>query len=113
MKRKGPVEASCDLRRFQVVSLRKESLSEVRRFTAELRASLASKQSTTWARLSEPRGIIASLIEKRGWRVANAEKIPHDLWAAGVLPEMTLAEQLTVLLIGFDLTFKAEPSERS
>ena len=63
--------------------------------------------------MSEPRRLIASIVEQRGWRLANADAIPHDLWSAGELPEMTLAEQLTVLLIGFDLTFELRPNDRS
>ena len=42
----------------------------------------------------------------------EAERIPHDLWPAGNLPELSLAEQLTVLLIGFDLTFELRPEDR-
>lgn len=102
----GPSRAADQLR--AVLTARSQ---DVRRLP-DLRASLNSQQSTTWPRLSEPRRIIASLIEKQGWRIANPEKIPHDLWAAGELPEMKFAEQLTVLLIGFDLTFKFLPNER-
>jgi hypothetical protein len=52
------------------------------------------------------------LVQQRGLRIAQAERIPHDLWPAGSLPELSTAEQLTVLLIGFDLTFAAQPDER-
>ena len=79
---------------------------EVGRLPAESRASLTQKQPTDWPRLGEPRRVIASIVEHRGWRLANADAIPHDLWSAGELPELTLAEQLTVLLVGFDLTFE-------
>ena len=57
--------------------------------------------------------MITSVVERRGWRVANAEAIAHDLWSAGELPELTFAEQLTVLLIGFDLSFELRPNDRS
>lgn len=86
---------------------------EVGRLPAESRASLTQKQPTNWPRLEEPRHLIASIVERRGWRVANADAIPHDLWSSGELPELTLAEQLTVLLVGFDLTFKLQPNDRS
>jgi hypothetical protein len=86
---------------------------EVGRLPAESRSLLTQKQTTTWPRLGAPRGLIASIIEHRGWRLANADAIPHDLWSAGELPGLTFAEQLTVLLIGFDLTFELGPSDRS
>jgi hypothetical protein len=86
---------------------------EVGRLPSDLRASLTQKHPTDWPRLGEPRGLVASIAEQRGWRLTNADVIPHDLWSAGELPGLTLAEQLTVLLIGFDLTFELRPNERS
>jgi hypothetical protein len=85
---------------------------EVGQLPAESRSLLTENQPTTWPRLTEPRGLIASIIEHRGWRIANANAIPHDLWSAGILPGLTFAEQLTVLLIGFDLTFEPRPADR-
>lgn len=86
---------------------------EVARLPAESRTLLTQRQATNWPRLSEPRALIASIVEHRGWRLANADTIPHDLWSAGQLPGLTFAEQLTVLLIGFDLTFELGPGDRS
>ena len=80
---------------------------------AELRPSLMRKQQLTWPRLSQPRQLAASAIEQCGWRIAEPERITHDLWAAGELPELSVAEELTVLLIGFDLTFELRPADRS
>jgi hypothetical protein len=80
---------------------------------AELRPSLTRKQRLNWPRLSQPRQLVASAIEQCGWRIAEPERIPHDLWAAGELPELSVAEELTVLLIGFDLTFELRPADRS
>jgi hypothetical protein len=104
----GPSSAADQLR-----ALSAARSQEVARLPAELRGSLTRKLPTTWPRLGEPRGVVASIVEHRGWRLANADAIPHDLWSAGKLPELTLAEQLTVLLIGFDLTFELRPNERS
>jgi hypothetical protein len=63
--------------------------------------------------LIEPRRVIESAVEERGWRVANADAIPHDLWSSGQLPELSLPDQLTILLVGFDLTFELRPQDRS
>lgn len=86
---------------------------EVGRLPPDLRASLTKKQPTDWARLSEPRRLIVSIAEQRNWRVANADAISHDLWSAGELPGLTFAEQITVLLAGFDLTFELRPNDHS
>jgi hypothetical protein len=77
------------------------------------RAVFQRKRPLKWPRLTEPRELVTSLIERSGWRVGDAERIPHDLWSAGELTELPLAEQLTLLLIGFDLTFELQPSERT
>ena len=104
----GPSSAADQLRAISAARSQ-----DVGRLPADLRASLTQKQPTDWPRLSEPRGVIASIVEHRGWRVANADAIPHDLWPAGKLPTLAFAEQLTVLLIGFDLSFELRPDDRS
>jgi len=69
--------------------------------------------SFDWPRLTQPRELVSRVVEDSGWRIENAEMIPHDLWPAGNLPDLKLAEKLTVLLIGFDLTFAVQPSART
>ena len=103
----GPLSAAEQLR--PLAALRAE---EVERLPAGQRATLERKRPLRWPRLTEPRGLVTSLVEQRGWRVDQARRIPHDLWPAGELPELSLAEQLTVLLVGFDLTFEMRPRER-
>lgn len=83
------------------------------RLSPNLRNSLGQKQRVDWQRLAEPRQVIASVAEHRGLQLANADAIPHDLWPAGSLPEMTFADQLSVLLIGFGLTFEFRPSDQA
>jgi hypothetical protein len=104
----GPSGAADQLR---AISLARSQ--EVGRLPPDLRASLTKKQPADWPRLSEPRHLIVSMAEKRNWRVANADAVPHDLWSAGELPGLTFAEQLTVLLVGFDFTFELRPNDRS
>jgi hypothetical protein len=104
----GPTVAAGQLRAISAARSQ-----EVGRLSADLRALLTQKQPSDWPRLGEPRRVIAAIIEQRGWRLANQDAIPHDLWAAGSLPPFPLAEQLTVLLIGFDLTFDLRPQDRT
>jgi hypothetical protein len=104
----GPKSAAAQLP--SIVSARARDVGGL---PASQRTQWTRGEPINWDRLSEPRMLISELVGRRGWRVANPEAIPHDLWAAGELPEMSLAEQLSVLLIGFDLTFKLEPKGRT
>jgi hypothetical protein len=86
---------------------------DVARLPVELRTRLAGRSRLAWPRLAEPRQLVTSIAQQNGWRLTNPELIPHDLWDAGELPELTAAEQLTLLLLGFDQTFELKPGERS
>jgi hypothetical protein len=64
------------------------------------------RRRIAWPQLTEPRGLVTRLLADHGWQATSAAEIPHDLWAAGELPAMPLADQLTVLLAGFDLSYR-------
>jgi hypothetical protein len=78
---------------------------QVAALPAQLREAVNRKKSMDWPKLAEPRELVMQLVEDCGLHLSGAEQIPHDVWPAGGLPALSLAEQLTVLLIGFDLTF--------
>jgi hypothetical protein len=86
---------------------------EIARLPAGQRSRLRPEEPLDWPRLAQPRDLVAELVGRRGWRLEQVELVPHDLWAAGALPELPLAEQLTVLLIGFDLSFEVRGRERA
>jgi hypothetical protein len=86
---------------------------DIARLAPALRNSSRKKERLDWSRLSEPRQLIATNAEHRGWQLVNAELVPHDLWSAGQLPEMAFADQLSVLLIGFGLTFELRPADQA
>jgi hypothetical protein len=104
----GPDSAGSQLR-----AIAAERAGDVARMSAGLRTVWTTKEGTSWPRLIEPRTLISELVGKRDWHIGNPGDIPHDLWAAGELPEMPLAEQLSLLLIGFDLTFRLDPIHRT
>jgi hypothetical protein len=104
----GPRYAAEQLRTVALV--RQEELT---RLPAAERAKLERKLVLNWPRLSEPGTVIRSVAERRGWRIVHDERIPHDVWSAGELPELSTAEQLTLLLVGFDLSFKPHARERT
>ena len=59
----------------------------------------------------------ANHVSRASHRRLEARKSESDnrrtLWAAGELPELAAAEQLSLLLIGFDLTFQFDANSRS
>jgi hypothetical protein len=102
----GPQE-----RADQLATLAAIRRQEVAGLAADVRRSLSKRKRINWPRLTEPRELVVQLAQEHGWRVAGSERIPHDLWAAGRLPTSALSDQLTVLLIGFDQTFRVRPHE--
>lgn len=103
----GPPSATNQLRTLAAV--REQELAQL---PFNKRGAWERKTELVWPHLTEPRILIENAIQARGWQVRSAELMPHDLWTAGGLPELSLTEQLTLLLIGFDLTFRLAPQDR-
>ncbi|HUG91293.1 MAG TPA: hypothetical protein VML55_10690 [Planctomycetaceae bacterium] len=101
----GPPAAVARLR--TVIELR---TTELRQLTARRprgrRLELFDRGTVYWNDLDEPRGIVHSLAERYKVRIINADAVPYDLWAAATLPDVNLAEALSLVLIQFDLTFR-------
>jgi hypothetical protein len=58
----------------------------------------------SFSRLSQPRQLLEQLAAETGAKIASAEAVPHDLWAAQELPPMAAIDRAVLLLAGFDLT---------
>jgi hypothetical protein len=86
-----------------IAPLRREDIS---RLGPQDQRSLVQRGAVSWPRLTEPRELVIRFLQDRGWRVTGSQQIPYDLWPAGQLPKMTVADALSVLLIGFDLTYR-------
>lgn len=96
----GPAETASQLR--TLAALRRE---EIKRLPPSERKVLLARQGRSWPRLAEPREMIVEWLQSDGWSVRHAERIPYDLWPAGQLPPLSLADQLTLVLAGFDRSF--------
>ncbi|TWT48491.1 hypothetical protein Pla111_02600 [Botrimarina hoheduenensis] len=70
---------------------------------------LKRKKKIVWNRLAMPREIIEQALAEERITIENANLVPHDLWDAGTLPTAPVADQLSVLLTGFGLTWHADP----
>jgi hypothetical protein len=86
-----------------ISAMRRRELADQPRWLAEHAAG--------WNDLSEPREIASAIVASADGRLSNAEAIPHDLWAGWSGPKMKVADQLTLVLLGFDLTFEVRGSE--
>ena len=97
----GPPAASDQLR-----GLLANRLEEVAALPLRRRREFTRRAALQWPRLTEPRRLIVSLLEERGFSITGKALIPHDRWGKKRLPAMPLAEQLTLLLFGFDLDWR-------
>jgi hypothetical protein len=82
-------------------------------FSEPLRAKLMRRKAWSWKRLSTPGALVAELAEEAGLTVVNPQVLPHDLWDQRVLPPLTWAERMLVVLAGFDLYFDVDPDRQS
>jgi hypothetical protein len=104
----GPARAAAELNSLE--SLRQADIS---RLSPQDRQSLSKRVVVIWPRLTEPDDLIARFALDHGWQVIGRERIPYDLWPAGQLPKMTMADALATLLIGFDLTYRPLPGNQT
>lgn len=86
-----------------LLKMRREELRKVPRTAAQ---QLAKRHTLRWQVLTTPQELLARLEQEYGVRIAAKELVPHDLWPAANLPELSFSEQLTLILAGFELTYE-------
>lgn len=79
---------------------------QVGRESPQARARWARAVVMKIPELSQPRELALELVREAGATLENPQAIPHDLWPEIQLPPLTLADRLTLVLAGFDLTFE-------
>lgn len=79
---------------------------EVGKRAPELARRLAHSQPFSWEDLDTPQDLVARLCQEAEIQTANLDQIPHDLWAGNQLPALPVSQRLTLVLAGFDLTYK-------
>jgi hypothetical protein len=82
---------------------------QVGRHSPTARAKWARAVAWHIPQLSEPRALFQELVRESGSTPQNPEAIPHDLWPEISLPPLSLADRMTLVLAGFDLTFEQSP----
>lgn len=73
----------------------------------ELRTQWQRRSVHVWQTPKPPRELAENLVEKLG-QITNLEAIVHDLWEPRHWPTMPAIEQLSLLLVQFDLTWTWE-----
>jgi hypothetical protein len=82
--------------------------AEVQQLAGLTASRLQRARPRSWPALTMPRDLIRQLGEAYGVQIQGIEQIPHDLWPAVDLPPLSFAQQMTLVLAGFDLTFSFE-----
>ena len=101
----GPKSATKRLR--TLIELRELDLQSKEFLVPKSRRSeLLQRKAFESKDLDSPREILEKFAHQVPLNISNAQLIPYDLWAGMVLPEVTIVEALSVVLIQFDLTFR-------
>lgn len=97
----GPAASAAELRTLGALSARAAAA-----LPAPLARRLATRAPWHWDDLAEPRSLAAELADQAGLTIVNPDRLPHDLWPAGSWPPLALVDRLTLLGIGFDLSYE-------
>ena len=83
---------------------------EALRLPDAVKRKMLATQAWQWDELATPRELVQQLLERGGPTADDTalRKIPHDLWPAVRLPTLSVADRLTIVLAGFDLTYEVE-----
>jgi hypothetical protein len=79
---------------------------EARKLPAAALARMARSQTWQWDELATPRELLDHLATSGGVTIVGIEHVPHDLWPAGDLPALSWVDRLSLVLAGFDMTFR-------
>jgi hypothetical protein len=76
------------------------------------RAKLRKMVTVKLPMLSEPKKILNNLAQQHQFTWQNLDKLQHDIWDENSLPPMQLGDFLILMLIGFNLDYTCEPSDK-
>jgi hypothetical protein len=99
----GPPQAAARLR--TVAHLRREEAASL---PAAVAQRLQEMDRLKWGDFATPRELLTQLAAAAGFELRGLEQVPHDLWAFGDLPALSLIDRLSLVAIQFDLTFRVE-----
>ncbi len=103
----GPLLASTRI--ATLVEMRNQ---QIRQLPKPTQRRLLKKRALQWPALTEPRLLLARIATGYGMSVPNIQAVPHDLWASNDLPPLDFAEQVTLVLAGFNANFRIHKSAK-
>jgi hypothetical protein len=92
-------------RLLTLAALRKDELKAARSIPSARRVQLARDRDLAWQDLDRPADVLAGIGRDWDLAISGAERLPHDLWAAGAAAGVDAAEALSLVLGQYDLTF--------
>ncbi|MGD9722365.1 MAG: STN domain-containing protein [Pirellulales bacterium] len=101
----GPVESAARLRTLAALRL-----EEAKSLPADRKRELLRLRTSRWDELAEPKQLAEALGQEAGVKIEGLEQIPHDLWRAADLPQLSWIDRLTLLAAQFDLAFRVDPA---
>jgi hypothetical protein len=104
----GPVESANEL--ATLAAKVRQSLNSV---PADYRNRWLTDESKAWSRHSNPRTLLEQWFTEVDIILSNPQVLAHDLWDAHSLTSVSLADRVTLMLIGFDMTLEISPNGRS
>ena len=110
----GPTDSAKKLR--TLVELRNNDLSKLASGVSSNKSpwrnrhtSLTQRRTFVWQDFDCPRDILQQVAVKFQIEIDGLDKLPHDVWAAASLPQVTATEALSLLLVQFGSTFEFVP----
>jgi hypothetical protein len=97
----GPPETAAKIR--TLAALRKE---EALHLPSEVRRRYLQQRPAKWDEAAEPKALLDGLAAECKVKIDGTDRIPHDLWAAGELPDANFTDRLTLIAAQFGLTFE-------
>ncbi len=99
------------------------SLTLVQRLQGEIRErgngaagrqafELSQGHTFRWDDLARPIDIVQDMADRGDIQLLHTELVPHDLWAGGVMADVSVVEGLTIVLGQYDLAFHLSPDGR-
>jgi len=89
----------------RLAQLALEQRRELRKLPAARHRELVREKPARWDDLATPGEILHKITTEAKLTIENPETLPHDLWPAAELPPMAVADQLTLVLFGFELSY--------
>lgn len=85
-----------------LLKMRRDELRKLPRMAVQ---RFAQRRAPQWETLATPQQLLAEIEQETGVQISGQELVPHDIWPATSLPELSFSERMTLVLAGFNLTY--------